>query len=687
MKKCLLLATLALFFIPSGLRAQNSFDLETDTACVGQLIHLTPHTMNASSYYWGFCSGYLQNTPLENNLGSTFQFKTPTAIEIAKDGNNYYGFALNNTGNQLLRLDFGTKLSNIPTVTSFGSLDTTVSPSPNSIFITQDSGKWYLFVCGGGTGFTSTLSRFDFGTKLSNVPNGVKMGNIGGLLNDPQGICVFRDGDVYYGFVVNRADNRLIRLNFGKNISKTPTATNLGNPGTPTGDLDEPSDIAPIYDQGKWYFLVTNYSPSGGGPGGGLYNIVKLYFGNTLSNNPVASIPQGYRLYTYKQTAISVIKDCGQYVAFVTNGDGSGGNENAVVRVNIPSLASNNWSGSLLVNGTMKQPEDISRVLRDRDSLYTFIVNSATNSLTRLIFPQCHNANIQSSTSAIPPPYRYDTAGTFNIFLALNEGLPNMEMDCKQIHILPVPPITISHDTLICQGDTLPLSVNAQSAVNYFWSPNYNIGDTQGSFVRVFPEQSTNYMVRIPFFNGCVVDTVIKVDVSHVKADAGPDRTIHDGATTVLGGPNTLTGTNFVYQWFPPENINDVYSLYPTVNPPTTKTYYMKVTNTNGCVDIDTVVVKVTCNGFNLPNAFAPDNQQGLPKTFGMKNRQIVTLYYLRIFDRWGRKVFETSDATKEWDGMYNGERAPFGVYVWEAEGACVNEDKIRATGNVTLLR
>src|SRR2546421_8511773 len=38
MKKCLLLASIALFLMPFGLRAQNSFDLETDTVCVGQLI-------------------------------------------------------------------------------------------------------------------------------------------------------------------------------------------------------------------------------------------------------------------------------------------------------------------------------------------------------------------------------------------------------------------------------------------------------------------------------------------------------------------------------------------------------------------------------------------------------------------------------------------------------------------------
>lgn len=681
MKKCLFLATLVLLLMPLGLYAQNSFDLETDTVCVGQEVRLKPNTMNASSYYWGFCSGYLQRTPLEHNLGNGFQFSDPSAIEIAKDGDNYYGFVVNTNGNQLLRLNFGTELSNTPTVTNFGSLDTTVPPSPNSVYLTQDSGKWYLFVCGGGGGTPSTISRFDFGTSLANVPNGVRFGNPGGLLNDPQGIFVARDGLVYYGFVVNRGNSRLIRLNFGRNISRTPTATDLGNSGN---QLNRPNDIAPVYEQGNWYFLIPNQQATGGG--NPLFNFVKLFFGNTLSNTPVATVPSGYRLYTDSTSALSIVRDCGEIYAFGTN-QGEGAIGNTVMRTDIPSLASSSWSGTIVGNAVYNRPADISRFIRDRDTLYTFIINAGDNSLARLTFPQCQRTSIQSSTSAVPPPFKYDTAGLYNIVLAVNEGLPNMEVTCRQIRVLNVPPITLSHDTLICQGDTIPIFVSSQSAINYYFTPNYNLGSAEGSTVFAYPAQSTNYNIRIPYFNGCVVDTVFKLDVSRVRADAGPDRTIFDGATTILGGPNTLTGTGYLYEWFPTENINDVFSLYPTVSPPRTRTYYLRVTNTNQCVDIDTVLVRVQCNGFNLPNAFAPGNQQGLPKAFGMLNRQIVTLYYFRIFDRWGRQVFSTTDATKEWDGTYNGEPAPFGVYVWEAEGACLNEERIKQSGNVTLIR
>jgi gliding motility-associated-like protein len=675
MKKCVFLASLVLFLLPFELHAQNTFELESDTVCVGQTIHVKPNTLNANTYYWGFCSGYLNNIPLGDYMGTTYQFNSPEGIEVAKEGNNYYGFVINGIGNELLRLDFGTSLHNVPTVKNFGNIDTTVSPSPNSLFLTQDSGKWFLFVCGGGTGFTSNLARFDFGTSLTNVPNGVRMGNIGNRLDDPQGIFVAREGDVYYGFVVNQGNDRLIRLNFGKNISNTPTATDLGN----IGFLANPNDIAPVYDQGRWYFIIPNLQSGGMGN----FFLTKLSFGNTLSNTPVGSNPQGISSGLNRPTAISVIKDCGSWKAFVTNRGNS-----TVTRINIPSLTANTWSDVPANTTNVAEPEDISRIIRDRDTLYAFIVNRLDNSLARLTFPQCQNSNIQSSTLAVPPGFKYDTAGTYNVFLAVNEGLPNMSMECKQVYVRNVPPITISRDTLICQGDTLPIFAASQFATGYFWSPNYNLGDTMGSLVFAYPEKTTLYNVRIPFPDGCVVDSSVKVDVSRVRSDAGPDRSIADGATTVLGGPNTYTGPKYLYEWFPTTWLDNPFNMYATVTPQTTRTYYLKVTNTDGCVAIDTVVVNVQCGGFNLPNAFSPDNLRGAPRSFGLLNRQVTQLNYFRIFDRWGKMVFSTTDKTKEWDGTVGGEKAPFGVYVWEADGFCeVTEERIHANGNVTLIR
>jgi gliding motility-associated-like protein len=39
-------------------------------------------------------------------------------------------------------------------------------------------------------------------------------------------------------------------------------------------------------------------------------------------------------------------------------------------------------------------------------------------------------------------------------------------------------------------------------------------------------------------------------------------------------------------------------------------------------------------------------------------------LYQFTIFNRWGQKIFETTDSKKGWNGKYKGEIAPNGVYL-----------------------
>lgn len=703
------------------------FELETDTVCVGQEVRIRPQAMNADSYYWGFCSGFLNNTPLLNNLGTGFSFNQPSGIVVEKDDNgNFYGFVVNTGTTELVRLNYGRSPGNVPTVTNFGNLDAAVSPGPVSLYLTRDSGKWFLFMCGGNGGpATSTLSRFDFGTTLANVPNGVRMGNPSDLMNNPRGIFVARQGTVYYGFVVNTADNRLVRLNFGDNISRTPANANYVTFASTGGSLlsgnsaglSAPSDLAAVFDQGNWYFFIPNtYQPGppsmffpqfpAGVPGGA--TVTRLAFGASLSNNPVATLAAGASINGYfpngptppppvttrlfEPRSISITRDCGSWYAYVANsGAGSATDPDSVLRYNVPSMTAG-WTFNTaysdagppaLFNG----PTDISNVIRDRDSVYFFVTNGNDNSLSRALFQQCTKASQPSSILATPPVVRYDSAGIYNINLIVNDGRPNMRAECKQIYVRNVPPLNIQYDTLICKGDTIRLLVASQFALDYFFSPNYNLTDTQGINIFAYPDRSTDYLVRIPFADGCIVDTSIRVDVSDVFADAGPDRTIADGGRTVIGGANTILGSQYSYQWFPTDFLDNEFSLNPTVTPRNNFTYYLRVTNTLGCVDIDTVNVRVTCSGINLPNAFVPQSARGGINRYGLVNKQIVSLTYFRIFDRWGREVFSTTDPTRGWDGTYNGDQAPFGVYVWEVDGFCESGQRFTNSGNVTLFR
>jgi gliding motility-associated-like protein len=281
-----------------------------------------------------------------------------------------------------------------------------------------------------------------------------------------------------------------------------------------------------------------------------------------------------------------------------------------------------------------------------------------------------------------------------------------MKTFCKPITVLPYPPIYMNNDTTICQGDTAKLYAISTLADSIRWQATYNI-DTSYLYrdsVRVFPAYTTSYPFVLYYPFGCIVDTSIKVYVDRIKADAGPDRWIHDGATTIIGGPYTTLfdstyGHAYGYYWEPFQFLSDSSVPNPAAKPPYDFTYvlftYVLTVSDSflrndvliRCQAKDTVTVHVDCADLYLPNAFAPNSSNPLVNRFGVINKELVQLNNFQVFDRWGVEVFSTTDPAQGWDGTYNSQPAPMGVYVWIADGFCINGRRFTRSGNVTLMR
>ena len=69
-----------------------------------------------------------------------------------------------------------------------------------------------------------------------------------------------------------------------------------------------------------------------------------------------------------------------------------------------------------------------------------------------------------------------------------------------------------------------------------------------------------------------------------------------------------------------------------------------------------------------VPNAFSP-NGDGINDTWIISNLARYPNTTVRVFNRWGKKVFETKDGYNEpWDGRFNGKQLPFGTYYYAVE-------------------
>jgi gliding motility-associated-like protein len=128
-------------------------------------------------------------------------------------------------------------------------------------------------------------------------------------------------------------------------------------------------------------------------------------------------------------------------------------------------------------------------------------------------------------------------------------------------------------------------------------------------------------------------------------------------------------------------------SSNPISTPEDNIQYVVKVSNSIGCFDTDTIDVKYfkVLSGFYVPSAFSP-NGDGLNDILKPSSLGLKSISSFRIYNRWGQMLFNTSSIGKGWDGKYNGKLQAVDTYVWVAEGIDYANKNIQEKGNVVLL-
>ncbi|HMN32108.1 MAG TPA: gliding motility-associated C-terminal domain-containing protein [Chitinophagaceae bacterium] len=648
-----------------------------DTLCVFNKLYLSTPDTTGTSYYWGFCSAYLDNVPSGSSIAAGTGMDSPQSICMVSDSGNYYVFVINlNNPRNLLRYDFGNSLANSPIVNNLGDFGSLIPVNSKGFEIIKEGNNWYGFIVGGATAVNSQMVRLDFGTSLVNTPAITDLGNLSGLLINPQDLFVFTEAGQWYAFTNSGFTGNLIRIDFGANITNTtPVLTNLGNPGT----LSFPTGFWPVYDGSDWYLFVVNRLTQ---------TVSRLDFGSSLLNPCVETNLGDFGGIFNNPRDIVIIKDCGNYYGYVTNEA-----SNSLIMLTFTGAINTVPTATDLTNFSgFNAPRFLTRMFRDKDNVFCFTANNTDNTLSRIAYSSCNISSIASSTLQTPQPVEYSTPGLYNVYLAIDEGLPTMRVDCKLVRVLPKPYIEINNDTLICQQDTILLVGNGPGLNSIVWDPVYNASypyDTTS--ILVYPREDYRYNAHLQFYNNkgtCAFDTSVLVRVSRVQADAGPDQFVADGAYTILGGPKLSYGQEYSYSWSPNTYLDNSFIANPRCDPRDVQFYYLTVKNdSTGCISRDTVIVRTECTDIYLPNAFNPTSDIHLNRNFGLLNNNIVHLEYFRIYNRWGQMVFETTDPAKKWDGTENNIMLPPDNYVWIVEGTCDNGKRIRKQGTVLLVR
>ena len=108
--------------------------------------------------------------------------------------------------------------------------------------------------------------------------------------------------------------------------------------------------------------------------------------------------------------------------------------------------------------------------------------------------------------------------------------------------------------------------------------------------------------------------------------------------------------------------------------------------NAANCVDSLTQNVPILIVPLlDVPNAFTPGRFgiNGIVKVAGFG----IGKMDWRIYNRWGQLVFSTSDRQQGWDGTFKGQLQAMDVYAYTLDVEFTDGQKLRKTGDISLLR
>ena len=194
---------------------------------------------------------------------------------------------------------------------------------------------------------------------------------------------------------------------------------------------------------------------------------------------------------------------------------------------------------------------------------------------------------------------------------------------------------------------------------------------------------SGTYSIKYTFTSdaGCPADAEQTIQVNpKPTVNAGPDRVIIKG-----GGINLqaqASGNNLSFNWSPPDYVDQPQVLTPRATPPSSQVFTLKATSADGCSNVDSVLITVV-NGFYIPNAFTP-NGDGLNDVWRLPYLDAYPHMQVRVFNRWGQMVYQSTGPDVKWDGNMNGQQLPSGVYAYVID---LRDGGGVYKGTVTIIR
>ncbi len=248
--------------------------------------------------------------------------------------------------------------------------------------------------------------------------------------------------------------------------------------------------------------------------------------------------------------------------------------------------------------------------------------------------------NSTSPTLAVSSPGKY--------FVSLT-NICGVASDTVVLSLLNTPQLNLGDNKVFCgQVETQTITVgDPNNDESYIWSGN---------------ETTNTVTISNPGTHWVAISNRCGTILDSVTYTVSPYPIVNLGIDTVLCGKFILEldagNPGMTYNWLPDGETSQ------KIQATKQQLYSVTVTNKDGCESGDDFEIGSGCiSYYHVPTGFSP-NGDGLNDQFKpvLVNYQDYTM---SVFNRWGEELYRTEDVNKGWDGTYNGEVVPNGVYLY----------------------
>lgn len=298
----------------------------------------------------------------------------------------------------------------------------------------------------------------------------------------------------------------------------------------------------------------------------------------------------------------------------------------------------------------------------------------ATGALTYQWLPPAFVTDSSIADPLAVPPFttEYRVIGT-DVFGCVND-------DSLTITVIQRPQTELDGINRLCIGGEIELTA---SGGNYHV---WNTGDTT-DILFVSPTTTTTYIATAyvgecaGFPDTLTIDRFFDYPEAIFTADP-----VDGWAPQLVQFTNQSVGA-LTYEWTFGFGRGESDEENPSFVYPARGEYQVRLIafSPQGCPDTAYAIINTDNVALHVPSGFTP-NDDGNNEFFEIGTYGIRELN-VRIYSRWGLKIYESNMVDFQWNGTYQNVPVPEGVYVYVIEAIGENDQDYLESGTVTLIR